>query len=89
MVSATRFQLLSRPNCHLCQEMEKVLSQELPRWGERFSVEDVDADPEWQERFGEVIPVLLREGKPVAKIRLDRGQLERIVTRSRARTDDD
>lgn len=81
-----RFQLLSRPRCHLCEEMEELLHEVLPERGLRFTVHDVDSDPEWRTRFGEVVPVLLRNGKPVAKIRLDRRQLTRIVERNRRRT---
>ena len=66
--------------------MEELLSTILPRYGEAFVVEDVDSRPEWSARFGEVIPVLLRDGKPVAKIRLDRERLERIVAGSRSAT---
>jgi len=84
-LSCVRFQLLSRPACHLCDEMEEVLAAVLPSHGEDYVVEDVDSRPEWRRRFGEVIPVLLRDGKPVAKLELDRQRLERIVRQSRAR----
>jgi hypothetical protein len=82
-MTTCRFQLLSRPDCHLCSEMEQVLAEVLPAHGETYSVENVDSKPEWQSRFGEVIPVLLRDGAPVAKIRVDRRRLERIVRRRR------
>jgi len=63
--------------------MERLLEAVLLPLGEEFEVQDVDSRSEWRERFGEVIPVLLRDGKPVAKIRLDRSHLERIVQKSR------
>ena len=85
-MSDVRFQLLSRAGCHLCQEMEQLLAAVLAGHGESYVVEDVDSDPEWRRRFGEVIPVLLRDGSPVAKIRLDRERLQRIVMRARSRT---
>lgn len=85
-MSETRFQLLSRPGCHLCEEMEVLLRSVLPDYGETFVVEAVDSRPEWRRRFGEIIPVLLRDGKPVAKIRVDRQRLERIIKRARARS---
>jgi len=66
--------------------MEQLLAAVLPGHGESYVVEDVDSDPEWRRRFGEVIPVLLRDGSPVAKIRLDRERLQRIVMRARSRT---
>jgi len=78
-----RFQLLSRPRCHLCHEMEDLLREVLPELGLEFTVHDVDSDPEWKSRFGEVIPVLLRDGQPIAKLRLDRRQLMRLARRSR------
>ena len=78
-----RYQLLSRAACHLCEEMEQLLRSTLPDLGESFVVENVDSRREWRERYGEVIPVLLRDGKPVAKIRLDRRRLRRILRRSR------
>lgn len=78
-----RFQLLSRPRCHLCHEMEDLLREVLPELGLEFTVHDVDSAPEWKSRFGEVIPVLLRDGQPIAKLRLDRRQLMRLTRRSR------
>ena len=79
-----RFVLLSREGCHLCDEMETLLREHLPEFGEDYTVCDVDSDPEWRERFGQVIPVLLREGLPVAKIRVDARQLSRIIRGQRA-----
>lgn len=63
--------------------MESLLAAVLPEYSESFVVENVDSRADWRERFGEVIPVLLRDGRPVAKIRLDRTQLERIVEGTR------
>jgi hypothetical protein len=65
--------------------MEDLLCEVLPGMGLEFTVHDVDSDPAWRSRFGEVIPVLLRDGKPVAKIRLNRRQLVRLAERSRRR----
>ena len=67
--------------------MEQLLASVLPGHDESYVVEDVDSCPEWRRRFGEVIPVRLRDGKPVAKVRLDRQRLERIVEGTRARSE--
>ena len=64
--------------------MEHLLNEVLPGFGEGFVMANVDSDAEWRRRYGEVIPVLLRDGKAVAKIRLKRAQLEKIVRRSRS-----
>ncbi len=79
----TRYELLSRPDCHLCEEMAAVLDEVLPSFGLDYRVRDVDSDEESRRRFGDAIPVLLRNGVPVAKIRIDRGSLRRIVRRRR------
>jgi hypothetical protein len=63
--------------------MEALLKEVLPELGLDFCVHDVDSDPDWKERFGDVVPVLLRDGRPVAKLRLDRRQLVRLVERHR------
>ncbi|TNF74889.1 MAG: glutaredoxin family protein [Acidobacteria bacterium] len=63
--------------------MEVLLDEVLPRHGLTYERVDVDGDPELKRRYGEVIPVLLRDGRVVAKIRLDPERLERIVRRRR------
>ena len=75
------YELVTRAGCHLCDEMAAVLDEVLPPLGQSYAPRDVDASPELRARFGEVVPVLLRDGLPVAKVRLDRRTLERIVRR--------
>lgn len=79
MTSGVRYELVTRHGCHLCDEMAALLDQVLPPLGAAWTPLDVDADAALQARFGEVVPVLLRDGTPVAKVRLDRPMLERIV----------
>jgi hypothetical protein len=74
-----RYELVTRAGCHLCDEMAAVLDAVLPAHGLAWSALDVDADPALRARFGEVVPALLRDGKPVAKVRLDQPTLRRIV----------
>ncbi len=82
---APAFALLTREGCHLCERMEAVLEQVLGSHGIGFERVDVDADDRLRRRFGEVVPVLLRDGRPVAKVRVSARQLERIVRRARRR----
>lgn len=79
----TRLTLLTREGCHLCDEMARLLDEVLPGLGGEWVALDVDSDPRLAARWGEVVPVLLRDGKAVAKVRLERRQLERIVRRRR------
>jgi hypothetical protein len=59
--------------------MKAVLDAVLPALGLEYELVDVDGDSELRDRFGDTVPVLLRGGKPVAKVRIDRRQLLRIV----------
>ena len=63
--------------------MEEVLDGVLAERGLSYSKLDVDADPGLRQRFGEVVPVLLRDGRAVAKVRLDHRRLIRILDRRR------
>jgi hypothetical protein len=73
------YELVTREGCHLCDEMAALLDEVLPSHGLTWSLRDVDAEPDLRARFTDVVPVLLRDGQPVAKIRTDRRALERIV----------
>ena len=74
-----RFELVTRKGCHLCDEMEA----ELEASGIEYSSLDVDRHPELRARFSDVVPVLLRDGKPVAKVRVNAARLRRLVRRRR------
>ncbi|MDX1644158.1 MAG: glutaredoxin family protein, partial [Thermoanaerobaculia bacterium] len=76
-----RLVVLSRPSCHLCDEMCAVLDRHLPRWELEYEVVDVDSDSELRRRYGMVIPVLLWNGHEVARIRLSSRRLEAIARR--------
>ena len=74
-----RFELVTRRGCHLCDEM----AAQLEAAGLAFGSLDVDRDPALEQRFGEVVPVLLRDGKPVAKVRVNATRLRRLLRRRR------
>jgi hypothetical protein len=73
------YELITREGCHLCDEMAAVLDDVLPRYGLNYSLRDVDVEPELRVRYTDLVPVLLRDGVPVAKLRTDRWTLVRIV----------
>ena len=76
--SAT-YELITREGCHLCDEMAALLDEVLPAFGLSYTPRDVDAEPELRARFTDVVPVLLRDGRPVAKVRTDRRTIVRII----------
>jgi thiol-disulfide isomerase/thioredoxin len=53
-----RLTLYGRGYCHLCEEMERALERLQHELRFTFEVVDVDLDPELEERYGELVPVL-------------------------------
>ena len=51
--------LMSRGYCHLCHDMEIALAPLAEEFGALVKVLDVDADPELEAKFDELVPVLL------------------------------
>jgi thiol-disulfide isomerase/thioredoxin len=75
-----RLTLLGREDCGLCEDMADALAAlaaELPMPPVEWA--DVDANPEWQRRYGLKIPVLLWDDEPVAITRLDPEELRRLL----------
>ena len=68
----TRLTLLSRPGCHLCEEMRRRADTILADVERQWEDVDVDSDPELARRYGETIPILFVNGRLFAKIRLPR-----------------
>ena len=77
------YELVTREGCHLCDVMAALLDEVLPEYGLTYAPRDVDAEPALRERYTDVVPVLLRDGAPVAKVRVDRRGLIRIVEKRR------
>lgn len=68
--------LLSRPGCHLCDEMRAMVSPLVARLGGTLETVDVDSDPALAARWGNEIPVLLdAEGRVLAKVRDSAAQI--------------
>lgn len=51
--------LLGREDCGLCEEMEAALRAHPDFAGVALEICDVDADADWQRRYGLRVPVLL------------------------------
>ena len=78
--SDARLQLLSRPDCPLCEDF----AVELEQLGAELALPpvewvDVDSDPQLARRYGLDIPVLLLDGVKVCQHRLDAAELKRLL----------
>jgi hypothetical protein len=65
-----RLTLLSRPGCHLCDELRDRVDALLGDVPREWEIVDVDADPALARAHGDRIPVLYVNGKLFAKTRL-------------------
>jgi hypothetical protein len=68
--------LLGAPGCHLCHDMRAVAEAVAPALGFVLRERDVRERDEWRE-YRLQIPVLLAEGREVARHRIDAAELER------------
>ena len=73
--------IYSRPGCHLCDEMKAVVLRVAHATAAAIAIEAVDitTHPELEALYGLEIPVLLVNGKKVAKYRITDEQLMRLV----------
>ena len=80
--------IYSRPGCHLCDEMKAVVERVVRSAAGPLTIEavDISTDPALEARYGVEIPVLLIDGKKVAKYRVREDDLRRILTSRNSRT---
>ena len=78
--STARFELLTRPSCHLCDLMEAVLRHGLSPHGLTYRKVYVDGDAQLKSLYSDTVPVLLADGREVARVTLRSAELERIVS---------
>jgi len=73
--------LYSRPGCHLCDDMKAVIARVRASSLMPMTLEEIDisTDAELEARYGTEIPVLLLNGRKVAKYRVSEAELRRIV----------
>jgi len=77
--------IYSRPGCHLCDEMKAIVHRVADAAKPPLAVEEIDisTDPDLEARYGLEIPVLLVDGRKIAKYRVTEEALSRIL-RARA-----
>ena len=73
--------LYSRQGCHLCDEMKTIVERVTRSSLRTIAIHEIDisTDPDLEARYGVEIPVLLVDGKKVAKYRVTEDELTRIL----------
>ena len=79
--------LYSRPGCHLCDEMKAIVERAAPAASATVRIDEIDisTDAALEARYGLDIPVLLIDGRKVAKYRVTEEELTRILAARRAK----
>ena len=78
--------IYSRPGCHLCDDMKAVVKRAVHRVAqtssEPIAVDEVDitTDAQLESLYGLEIPVLLLDGRKVAKYRISEAELTRVLS---------
>jgi len=62
-MTTPRVTLISRPGCHLCDDARAVIATVTEEVGEAFEEVDVRSDPALLDRYAEMIPVTLVDGR--------------------------
>jgi glutaredoxin len=74
--------IYSRPGCHLCDAMKHLVRRVTERMTIPIAIEEIDisGNPDLEARYGEEVPVLLVDGRKIAKYRISESELTRAVT---------
>ena len=71
-----RLLLLTRPDCHLCEEFAEAFAARFPDIA--LEVAGVDDRADWRDRYGSEIPVLLGpDGEVLCRTRFDPQAVQR------------
>jgi glutaredoxin len=79
-----RLTLYSKPGCHLCDEMKRVIETVGATCRLTLDVVDISRDAELVERYGLEIPVLMIDGRKAAKYRITERELVEKLTGKRS-----
>jgi hypothetical protein len=74
-MQASTWQVLSRAECSLCEQMVAELVELLGDRAAHIQLVDIDEVPEFARKYASRIPVLLIDGEFVCAYRLDRERL--------------
>lgn len=80
-----RLTLITRRDCHLCEEMTAVIAEVTGSIPAVLETRDVDADPELVRLYGDQVPVLLIDGRKAFKYRVTPAELARRLRAERRR----
>ena len=75
--------LYSKPGCHLCEEVRALVDELQPLYDFAVEETDITRDPDLFARYRYEIPVLLKDGREIARGRVTEAELLNILARPR------
>lgn len=73
--------LITRVNCHLCEEAEAIIRRLAAELGFAVVLLDVDADRERANEYSDRVPVILVDGKEHGYWRVEEPRLRKALAR--------
>lgn len=74
-MNGPRIKLFGRAACTLCDTARDLVIEACAEFGVEYQEIDVDGDPELRAEYGELVPVVLVDGKQVGFWRIDKERL--------------
>lgn len=75
MPEPSRLTLLTRPGCHLCDDARAVVARVAGELALRWDERSIAGDAELERAYGELVPVVLVDGRQHAVWRVDPDRL--------------
>jgi glutaredoxin len=73
--------LVTRVDCHLCQDAEALLRRLSAELGFEYTELDVDADQDRRDTYSDRVPVILIDGKEHGYWRVEEDRFRRAIAR--------
>jgi len=76
--------LYTKAGCHLCEVARQAIEPLREEFGFTFRVVSIESDPALRERYALDIPVILLDGREVARHRVDPLRFRRVLEAAQA-----
>lgn len=76
---STKIKILSKQDCHLCEEAKETIRRVTKRLPIEVEVIDIEKDPELFNQYRNDIPVIFLNDHKVFKHRVDESKLKKLL----------
>jgi glutaredoxin len=74
-----KIKILSKPDCHLCDEAKEIIERVTERLPIETEVIDIQKDPGLYDQYRYDIPVIFLDDRKIFKHRVDEEKLKKIL----------